>query len=205
MGNKIAKGQPRKLLEGLTIGYLFIEKFLEYRLGVRNIGTCKVPIYLCRCQCGNYIERSGDRLLSNYDLDKNCGCINKKQREEKRTLSSSDITIRQLEGSYKTSARIRNIDYKLTTELFRSLVTTNCYYCGDFPSTVRKAPRNNKYAKDILYNGIDRKDPKIGYIEDNIVTCCKHCNYAKSISTYEEFISKVEKIYKRIESGDIKK
>ena len=39
------------------------------------------------------------------------------------------------------------------------------------------------------YNGIDRKDNALGYVEGNVVSCCKFCQYAKRDLPYEEFVA----------------
>jgi len=37
-----------------------------------------------------------------------------------------------------------------------------------------------------LYNGVDRVDSNKDYTEDNVVSCCKICNYAKhTMGTYQ--------------------
>ena len=51
-----------------------------------------------------------------------------------------------------------------------------------------------------IYNGIDRKNNGKGYTEDNIVSCCKQCNFAKRNMSYKEFkfwINKLVKFYLR--------
>jgi len=43
----------------------------------------------------------------------------------------------------------------------------------------------------IIYNGIDRVDPKRGYTSDNVVPCCRHCNWVKGASTLDEFYANI--------------
>jgi len=47
---------------------------------------------------------------------------------------------------------------------------------------------NNRYTGPYVYNGIDRKENGIGYIESNAVTCCKVCNWAKGKMSYGDFM-----------------
>jgi len=47
----------------------------------------------------------------------------------------------------------------------------------------------------ILVNGIDRINSNIGYIEGNVVPCCKHCNRAKNTMSDSEFREWIKKIY----------
>ena len=46
----------------------------------------------------------------------------------------------------------------------------------------------------LKYNGIDRVNPALGYVEDNVVTCCKICNIAKHDLRLEEFLAWIEKL-----------
>lgn len=65
---------------------------------------------------------------------------------------------------YKTAARLRGLSFALDRRLFEDLVTDNCFYCGTPPE-----PRN----------GVDRVNSCRGYEEDNVVTACATCQYAK--------------------------
>lgn len=76
----------------------------------------------------------------------------------------------------------------------------SCFYCGLKSSNEKRdKKKNGKYISDeiIKYNGIDRIDNTKGYTKDNIVACCKHCNYAKRSMTTKEFLSFVKRIYEK--------
>jgi hypothetical protein len=45
-------------------------------------------------------------------------------------------------------------------------------------------------------NGIDRIDSKLGYVEGNVVSCCKICNSAKGDLTLAEFENWINKMIK---------
>lgn len=47
-----------------------------------------------------------------------------------------------------------------------------------------------------VYNGLDRRNNNKGYTHDNIVPCCKPCNYAKRDMNIEEFRNWVRRVYK---------
>ena len=49
----------------------------------------------------------------------------------------------------------------------------------------------------ILYNGIDRIDSSQGYFKDNVGSCCKTCNRAKSNLSLVEFKDWISKVYLR--------
>jgi len=46
-----------------------------------------------------------------------------------------------------------------------------------------------------IYNGIDRLDSSKGHVIDNVVPCCKWCNYAKRERSYKDFLDWVVVIY----------
>lgn len=71
-------------------------------------------------------------------------------------------------------------------ETFLLLSQQNCEYCGKAPSTERGKFR---------YNGLDRIDSSLDHSEDNIVTCCWHCNRAKYTMSVNDFLSHIQRIY----------
>ena len=46
-----------------------------------------------------------------------------------------------------------------------------------------------------MYNGIDRIDNNKPYIKENLVPCCKKCNFFKSNHTKKDFLDHVKIIY----------
>jgi hypothetical protein len=81
---------------------------------------------------------------------------------------------------YVKGAKKRGIDFKLSKELFNSLIIQKCFYCD--------------YIKDGEVNGIDRIDNNKGYLKENVVTCCETCNIAKGSQHPQEFIDKLYSI-----------
>lgn len=94
---------------------------------------------------------------------------------------------------YKRNAKRRNIEWYLTDEEVRDLISSPCYYCGKLPHKHRL--RKSEYNGDFPSNGIDRLDPKKGYFSDNVVSCCPQCNFAKNKLSASEFKNQVSKIY----------
>lgn len=85
-------------------------------------------------------------------------------------------------SEYIRSATKRNIDFKITKELFESIISDNCYLCGKEKSDTHK-------------NGIDRFNNTKGYTEDNIRCCCWNCNFMKKNYEYYILITKCKLIY----------
>jgi len=79
----------------------------------------------------------------------------------------------------------------------QDLIFQNCHYCGSEPSIPRKGWQKTTGAI-ILTNGIDRKNNSIGYIKENCLPCCTRCNYMKREMNYEEFLTYIGKIFKRL-------
>ncbi len=79
---------------------------------------------------------------------------------------------------YKKSARIRKFEFNLTKNQFASFWQKPCYYCGDKIETI----------------GLDRVNSDVGYFFNNIVPCCKICNYLKKCLPKDIFIEQCKKI-----------
>lgn len=131
-----------------------------------------------------------------------CGCQQRKSDQWKRKgaknrtwqLPSGEAARRSLEYQYKNGAKKRKLEYKLTTEEFNKLTKGNCHYCGSEPLSLQKG--QGKTSGDYLHNGIDRKSSKIGYEKDNVVSCCKRCNFMKHALFEKDFLNHIKKIYK---------
>lgn len=106
----------------------------------------------------------------------------------------------QLFRTYKDSAKFRGYIFDLSTEQFKIITSSNCFYCGDKPKQRRRNGRlNSKYPSFYTFNGIDRVDNSMGYVETNCVPCCKLCNKMKRANTAKEFLEHVVKIAKNME------
>lgn len=67
--------------------------------------------------------------------------------------------------------------FTLTLIRFTELCRGNCIYCGG-----------------IGRNGVDRIAPELGYVEGNVVSCCKICNTMKWTLSGDDFLKHIEKI-----------
>jgi hypothetical protein len=79
------------------------------------------------------------------------------------------------------SIKKRNLEFAINEEYYSTLKSQPCYLCGYKP----------KYG---CFNGIDRIDSDIGYIDYNCAPCCVYCNRMKNTHSLEEFIDKCHKI-----------
>jgi 5-methylcytosine-specific restriction endonuclease McrA len=131
--------------------------------------------WIADCDCG------GQRLVLPWTFmagnNTNCGC------QRNLNLSGYKDTF----ARYKGQAKRRHIPFELTFEEFMALMKGDCHYCGRAPSQVcyRHQMTNPVRA---LYSGVDRLDSQLPYRPDNVVSCCKNCNWAKKEMPYDEFI-----------------
>lgn len=140
--------------------------------------------WLCKCDCGTEEYVTQTSLLNG----KSKAC--RYHKRTKMMYSTKKLTL----DSYINRCARDNIQFNLTEDEFHRLTQHDCYYCGIPPSNVQKSYKNHG---DYIFNGIDRVDNKKGYQLDNVVTCCKQCNFAKRTSTVDEFLSMVKRIYER--------
>jgi len=159
----------------------------------RSRKKTKAAIWECICDCGNKFETRGDNLR--LKISTHCGCRTKAKTLQSKGLKEGDSQFNALFSSYKSNAKRKKLDFNLTKEDFKILVTNNCYYCGVPPLAIFK---KKNLLGDFKYNGIDRKLNSEGYNINNCISCCTDCNYMKSNISFENFISKVKMINKHL-------
>lgn len=81
----------------------------------------------------------------------------------------------------KASANKRGYVFELSVDEVSLLCQQLCSYCGKEPSQVLSSFPNFKY------NGVDRVDNSLGYVEGNCVPCCKLCNRMKDVLSVDDF------------------
>jgi hypothetical protein len=143
----------------------------------------------CICECGKECIVITDKLMSGHT--KSCGC-NKitvhYDNHYRRNASNGSGVLTELKSYFQQ----RYSDGNLTFEQFEELSKNNCHYCGAGPSNTIKL-KYKDYTAFIKYNGLDRKDNNKKHDSDNVVTCCKNCNYSKRNSSYAEFSERIGK------------
>jgi hypothetical protein len=78
--------------------------------------------------------------------------------------------MKRLYKHYVRMCRRKNVFWELSVEQFHKLTSAPCIYCEKPPLQISRAYK---------YNGIDRLDPKRGYVPANVAPCCKECNWIK--------------------------
>jgi hypothetical protein len=171
---------------GLKYGKLLVLEASERRDSSGGI------FYLCQCDCGTVKDVSKNKLKRGHT--RSCGCLNTFNREKKqrRLLLPGEALFNKILYSYKSSAIKRKIDWQISNDIAIALLKGSCFYCGSPPCRLKDYKRLNG---KVLFNGIDRVNNNIGYIEENLVSCCSKCNFAKHTMSLEEFKNHVTKIY----------
>jgi len=118
--------------------------------------------WLCKCICG--VERfvNGCDLLSKRS--KSCGCSRKPIEE---------VGLNKVYSGFVRNALQRKISFKLTKKQVQDIIKKPCENCGIIGANIAKL-RNGKI--EFKYNGIDRIDNSLGYVENNVRTYCGECN-----------------------------
>ena len=102
----------------------------------------------------------------------------------------------QLINAYRNGAKKRGYVFELTREQFARLTKQNCWYCGRPPLQIIKSGKSRR--SYYLYNGIDRVDNTVGYVEANCIPCCGTCNRMKNVLHGEDFINQIRKITRNL-------
>lgn len=136
--------------------------------------------YKCECDCGRETDATGTALKNGRR--KYCGKC--------KSLVPGESGFNRIFKAYIRGAEKRGHVFELTKDEFKELVASNCAYCGIPPSTVSSPSKRGNFT----YNGVDRVDNNLGYISDNVVSCCRWCNSAKGTRNYDEWIDWLDRI-----------
>lgn len=98
-----------------------------------------------------------------------------------------DFSINRRYTNLKSKARRLNAEFNISLYDYEQLLESgSCDYCGG------KLPNKG--------HGLDRIDSKIGYVKENVTTCCASCNMIKSdrfsytqMKMIAEFIQEMER------------
>jgi hypothetical protein len=176
---------------GRKFGMLTVVKY-DHREG-------KNTYWECLCDCGNTVIK-GCKNLEQSTQFYSCGCKLSKDRFSVFYFNKLS-PVQQSKGLYyiyKHEAQKRGYSFNLTPEEFCDITTQNCHYCGIEPK--QKFKEHNREVCIYYYNGIDRVDNSIGYEFTNCVPSCGVCNRFKYDRTLDDFMKRVDNIYKNLNS-----
>lgn len=196
------KGRKIKDLTGNRYGRLTVVSVTDER-------ASGDVVWLCRCDCGTMVKMATGSFRAGT---RSCGCLgfghhrSSHRRNGVGTLPQGAKSLvrqerenlRSLFKKYRAGGMKRGYEWKLTIDDFIVLTQQPCYYCGEPPSQEHISLHGTTDGQPYIYNGIDRVDNKRGYEIDNVVPCCKRCNYAKRDTDGDDFKAWVAKVAKRL-------
>jgi len=179
----------RSDITGMRFGRLTAIKFF-------GLNSHRASIWEFLCDCGVTKNISVGALI-NGDTQ-SCGCLGREKARERMAARSRAWVLPKTEGSfnsvwykYNRGAREREMEFSLTKDEFREVISRNCFYCGREPAPLHAA---GKYNGSFVGTGIDRKDNSVGYTKENCIPCCSTCNFAKGRIPFDDFIIWLERI-----------
>lgn len=119
----------------------------------------------------NHKEESRNNWSKWYQKNKDAVCEKAMVRHfenHEAVCKKLQYYARTIDARFKYSirnARKRNKCWEIPIEEYEVLLSNPCYYCG------------NPLGATAI--GLDRSDSTKGYLLDNVVPCCKRCNFRK--------------------------
>lgn len=148
--------------------------------------------WLCRCDCGKQVTVR--RCSLRDGATQSCKCLQledfarrlpaMKLVQQANKLPAGEAAFRVLLHAYEVRGKQKG--WGLTREQVYNLFKGDCHYCGCAP--YRKATARNSTGY-FLFNGIDRMNNKLGYFSNNVVSCCRTCNFCKGARSYQDFMN----------------
>lgn len=155
-----------------TIGSVYRRLTVLAKDGLSNRGNV---LYRCRCTCGAEVTVAGVYLRDG--TTGSCGCLKREKIHIGRPqIDLEEVFLTQIMGAYRRRAIRHQRVFELTRSQFRDLVFSKCDICGIYPCRQWKPTHRKTSGGMVLWNGIDRIDCALGYVVNNVRTCCTDCN-----------------------------
>lgn len=148
----------------------------------------KGTYWKCNCECGNVKVIRSNAITSGGTVS--CGCHRELNSVIVNHKGYGVSAMNTLKRRYRIEAAQRGFVFELSDYFFSMIIKENCTYCGSPPS-------NKAVSKGgcIIYNGIDRVENTIGYIESNVQPCCGVCNRLKYKDSLIDFKNYIKRAY----------
>jgi hypothetical protein len=168
---------------------------IDKGISITEKNNDKAKTLLCLCDCGTQKSVRWKEIISGKI--KSCGCLIRITSAETARLSSAKCVF----NKYK--------DGNLRFDDFLILSQQNCQYCDEPPSNranhfISKSKRSSEFAREngyFVYNGLDRVNSSLPHNMDNVVPCCRWCNYAKRERSVEDFLAWAKRLGNKIIQG----
>lgn len=150
--------------------------------------TGNISMWKCRCDCGfEKLIRTADLVGKYTSMCIKCSNTIKNQG---KILKDFGACKNKILLQVKRQATSRNLDFTLSNKEILDLVFQPCFYCGKEHSNTAKSTTGDI----LLSNGIDRVDNTKGYVQGNVVPCCRYCNISKFDLETKEWIENISRI-----------
>ena len=181
------------------------ESFQSWKVLSEAHAMNKKVFYNCLCtECDTVHIVDGRNLRNGMSRRcKDCGHKvghNKQKKTIRTKRTSQESAFYYLFLGLRKNAAKRKKTWSLTEADVKTLVTSNCIYCGQVPSLVCNPIKWHGLSQKttegavITRNGIDRVDSALGYEPGNVVPCCEDCNKSKLDGSREKFFAWLDKL-----------
>jgi hypothetical protein len=139
------------------------------------VGVMCHRVWIAVCDCGNYTKVLSGNLKGKST--RSCGCFSAECRKKKPYEAIYNRLLRTAKHLHGKP---------LTYENFLQFTNVKeCHYCG---AKIEWTKHFHSLRGVSRYN-LDRKDNARGYSSNNLVVCCRLCNFTKADRfTYEQFV-----------------
>lgn len=160
-----------KVYKGQTFGKLKVEKLY-------TTDPKRGKIWLCKCECGNYMKAETNTLLSEHSSSCGCGRIDAISKK-----------VGEINGQWfcriKKAATKKNLEFDLTKDYLNELYEKQNGRCA-----LTKIPIKINFGNQATGStaSLDRINPQKGYTKDNVQFLHVDVNYMKNVFSQEYFI-----------------
>ena len=145
----------------------------------RKTEHSRCMLWDCKCDCGKITSVSATSLRTGKT--KSCGCL----QIDSASLELGQSGFNTLWSKYQTHAARRGLIWALSEAQFKGLVTQSCYYCQQSGGS-----KTGKF----IYNGVDRINNRMGYVDGNVVPCCGVHSRMKGTMSQSEFFDACQRV-----------
>lgn len=150
-----------------------------------------------------------NRFKSNLSIEDFYNWISKIKEKQFKQHEQKEINLNSYQLSNLRKIWSDSYNKEIDFNFFISISQENCFYCDTPPSNYSHYQYSNKYSEKarkfgmIKYSGLDRFTNKEIHQIDDVVPCCKHCNFAKSNMIPKDFFNHIYKINENKQTNNI--
>ena len=134
---KELKVKSLKLTQESLVGRKFYKLTVIEKTDMKRHNTY---LYRCKCDCGQETLVKRCALL---DGQQSCGCAVKERIGNLNRLPKGEAAVNGLFTRYQIRAKKDGIEFAITKEFFKKIISGKCFYCDESPGphAFRNMPR----------------------------------------------------------------